>query len=58
MEKEIKLKGFKIKLDNDEAVAKASEADTEGMDLQDFLIHLNEVEKDMEQQSKGEHAEG
>jgi hypothetical protein len=55
MSKEIKLKNGKINVDRtDESLDKASEANTEEMSLQDFLIHLSRIEKEIHEKGKGE----
>jgi hypothetical protein len=56
MSKEIKLKNGKITVDRtDESLDKASEANTEEMSLQDFLIHLSRTEKEVHEAQKGQH---
>lgn len=48
MSKKIKLKAYTISVDRtDESLEKAAGAKTEEMSLQDFLIHLAQVEKEM-----------
>lgn len=55
MSKEIKLKNGKITIDrSDESLDKASEANTEEMSLQDFLIHLSRTEKEVYEAQKGQ----